>query len=164
VGQLVLILDNIRSAHNVGAIFRTAAGLGVNHIYCVGLTPYPAIANDRRLPHIANKASAKIAKTALGSQSAVDFSPVDLPARLVDDLTRSGFTIACLEITPGAVKLDDYQPPAKLALVLGNEVGGVDRFWLDRSSQTLAIPMRGQKQSLNVAAAAAIAVYSLLNR
>jgi 23S rRNA (guanosine2251-2'-O)-methyltransferase len=161
--QIRLILVNVRSALNVGAVFRSADAMGAGHIYLAGYTPYPKIASDQRLPHIADRASRQIAKTALGAEKTVAFS--HLPARglpaLINQLKASGFTVAALEQVDGSQSLPSYRPPEKICLLVGSEIGGLDESVLALTDAIIEIPMAGQKESLNVSAAAAIALYHM---
>ena len=159
--SVILILDNIRSTHNVGSILRTADGFGVDAVYICGYTPYPSLADDTRLPHEREKLTKAIHKTALGAEKTVPirlFSSVD--AAIVA-AKQAGFTIAMLEQSKHSIKLNEYQPPAKLAVVLGNEVTGILSATLKAGTITLEIPMLGKKESFNVSVSAAICLYEL---
>lgn len=163
--RLVLLLDNIRSAHNVGSILRTAEGLGVKAVYALGITPYPTQSGDQRLPHVAAKATNQIAKTALGAETHITCTYAADPVQLISQLKKQGYKIIALEQAPASVALSKLdQLGDKLALVLGNEVDGVSQALVDLSHLTAEIPMPGKKESLNVAAAAAIAIYQLLSK
>jgi len=157
--QLVLIAHNLRSAHNVGSLLRTAEGLGVKQVFLTGYTPYPLAQNDDRLPHLALKIDRQIGKTSLGAEKTIDWRHADEIDSVLADLKEKGFTIAALEQAPESIKLPDYRPPDKLALIVGREVEGLERAVLDSSDLILEIPMLGQKESFNVASAAAMALY-----
>jgi len=157
--QLVLIAHNLRSAHNVGSLLRTAEGLGVKQVFLTGYTPYPHTTHDERLPHLAQKLDRQIAKTSLGAEKTIDWQHADEIGSVLADLKEKGFTIAALEQAPESIKLPDYRPPDKLALIVGSEVEGLEREVLDSSDLILEIPMLGQKESFNVASAAAMALY-----
>jgi 23S rRNA (guanosine2251-2'-O)-methyltransferase len=157
--EIILIAHNLRSTHNVGSLLRTAEGLGVSKIYLTGYTPYPHRETDPRLPHIARKIEAQIAKTALDAQKFVGWEHSDNIADIIQNLKELGFTIAALEQTPDSTKLPDYQPPAKLAIVLGREVEGIEPEVLRLCDLNLEIPMLGKKESFNVVQAAAMALY-----
>lgn len=162
MSHLILIAHNIRSAHNVGAIFRTAEGFGIEQLILSGYTPYPITDNDARLPHLAAKLTAQIHKTALGAETMVSFSYQAVPD--FASLKAAGYTIAGLEQDARAVPLPDYTPPEKIALLLGEEVDGIDPALRDTCDVLLEIPMRGQKESFNVSVAAGIALYGLTTR
>jgi len=163
--EIVVIAHNIRSTHNVGAIFRTAEGFGVNHIILSGYTPYPHLGRgnntqrDPRLPHIAEKLHKQIHKTALGAEDIVPFTQQDIPD--VQRLRNQGFVILGLEQTPDSILLPDYTAPEKIALILGEEVHGIPADVLSECDACVEIPMRGKKESFNVSVAAGIALYSL---
>lgn len=157
--EILVIAHNIRSTHNVGAIFRTAEGFGVKKIILSGYTPYPKIANDTRLPHIAEKLHNQIHKTALGAESIVPFEYQESP-----DITRlktDSYRIVGLEQSPNSVNLPLYQPPEKLALILGEEVHGIPADLLSHCEDIIEIPMSGKKESFNVSVATGIALYAL---
>ncbi|HEX9595057.1 MAG TPA: TrmH family RNA methyltransferase [Candidatus Saccharimonadales bacterium] len=157
--EIVLILDNIRSALNVGAIMRTAAGLGVSEIYVLGLTPYLRVAGDQRLPHIVKRAERQILKTALGAEKFVNLKPVDNPIELADMLKSQGYQLISIENHTGSQELPKYKTNTKTALILGSEVDGVQPGLIAASDKVLSIPMTEAKESFNVAAAAAMAIY-----
>lgn len=154
-----MVLDNIRSAHNVGAILRTAAALGVGRVYAVGTTPYPPVTGDRRLPHVAQRADRQIGKTALGAEKMVPVVRAEDESRLAEELRQSGFELIAIENTADAEPLNTFSGRGRFALVLGNEINGISRFWLEASQRRLKIETDKRKESLNVAAAAAMAVY-----
>lgn len=149
---LVVVVPDVRSAYNVGSIFRTADSAGLRHVYLCGFTPTP----EHR----------GVAKTALGAQDAVGWSHEGaevLP--LIERLKGEGYTIAALEITPGALAPDAITAVhAPLALVLGNEVHGVPADVLAAADLHLALPQYGVKASLNVSVAFGIAAYGLVGR
>jgi 23S rRNA (guanosine2251-2'-O)-methyltransferase len=159
MSDLVLIVHNVRSAHNVGSILRSADGLGVRRVILSGYTPYPMTKNDSRLPHIASKVDAQIAKTALGAERSVTSEHTDNISSAIKALKADGFVVAALEQAPGSLPLPDFVPPQRLAVVVGREVEGIEPDVLSLCDQVLEIPMRGSKESYNVAVAAAIAMY-----
>ena len=147
--QIAILLDNIRSAYNVGAAFRTADGAGVAHLYLGGITPAP--------PHRG------IAKTALGAEQHVAWSSHPNGVRLVRQLRAEGWTVWALEATTHALPLQRLlraSRPSRLLLVAGNEVAGVDPAILAQADAIAALPMEGYKRSLNVASALAAAIYA----
>ena len=157
--DIVLVLDNIRSALNVGAIMRTAAGLNVKDIYVLGRTPYLKISGDTRLPHVAERAERQILKTALGAEKFVDLKPADDAAALADMLKGQGYQLVAVENQPGAEPLPSHKSGAKTALIFGHEIDGVQPTLIAASDKVLAIPTGEAKESFNVASAAAMAVY-----
>lgn len=160
--KLILIAHNIRSIHNVGSIFRSADGFGVEKIYLTGYTPYPAEVNDTRLPHLRDKITKQIHKTALGAEATVNFEYATNPKVIVDKYKKAGFTIAALEQSPKSIMLPELkEAPEKMVLLLGEEVHGIESDLLDLCDLHLEIPMVGKKESFNVSVATGIALYAL---
>lgn len=157
--QLIIIAHNIRSAHNVGSLLRTAEGLGVSKLIFTGYTPYPETHPDDRLPHIAAKLDAQIHKTALDAEKLVNWEHGAAIEPFLKALRSQGFVIAGLEQTPTSIPLPDYDIPPKLALVLGSEVEGLSLELVNDMDATLEIPMFGQKESFNVVEAATMVMY-----
>ncbi len=145
--QFILILPNIRSAHNVGALLRTADGAGVDKVYITGYSPTPA--------------HPKVAKVSLGAEHFVPWEYVRQPGRLIKKLKADGYQIIALEQTKKSVSIYKYQLSFPLALILGNEKTGVTKNLLDLCDAALEIPMRGKKNSLNVSIAGGVALYEL---
>ncbi len=157
--QIVVIAHNIRSTHNVGSLFRTAEGFGVHKIIFSGYTPYPSIKNDSRLPHIHEKLTAQIHKTALGAELLVPFEyQVDPP---IEQLRGEGYRIVALEQDATSKKMQHYQPPRSVALLIGEEVHGIEPALLSQCDDIIEIDMVGTKESFNVSVAAGIALYAL---
>ena len=146
-----VVVHDVRSAHNVGSVFRTADAAGLAHVYLSGITPDP----DHR----------GVAKTALGAQDSVAWSLApDLP-ELLARLRAQGVTIAALERTPEAIVPEDVPMSAfPLALVLGNEVDGVSGEILALCDLVVGLPQWGAKASLNVSVAFGVAAYGLVGR
>lgn len=150
--RISVLLDNIRSAHNTGAIFRTADGVGAAQLYLCGITPNPAV-------------NSTIQKTALGAEVEIPWSAHLDAVSIAQELKAQGFFILALETTPGSQpfyevdlhKLD--QEP--ILLVVGNEQAGVDPGLLDLCELVLSLPMVGSKASLNVAVAFGVIAYWL---
>ena len=160
--EIVLLVHNIRSTHNVGAFFRTCDGFGVSKIIFSGYTPYPTIEADTRLPHFADKLTRQIHKTALGAETMVPFERYEEPP--IDGLKAQGFTIVGLEQDDRSVMLPDYTVPDKVALLLGNEIDGIYPELRAQCDALIEIPMHGSKESFNVSVAAGIAMYHLTCR
>lgn len=160
--ELVVIVHNIRSTHNVGAILRTCDGFGVGKVYFGGYSPYPTQAGDTRLPHIRQKLTEQIHKTALGAELSVPNTHYEDIAELIQQLKVDGFQVVALEQTKNSVNLPDFKPAPKLALLLGEEVEGVAQDLLKLCDAVVEIPMRGSKESFNVSVAAGIALYQLM--
>lgn len=157
--SIIVIAHNLRSAHNVGSLLRTANGLGIEKVYLSGYTPYPAAANDPRLPHLASKIDKQIAKTALGAQTSIAWEHRDNIFDLIKFLQKKSYLLVALEQTKGSHPLQEFNPPDRLAILVGREVEGIEDDILEASDICLEIPMSGQKESFNVSVAAAIALY-----
>ena len=157
--KIIVIAHNIRSTHNVGSIFRTAEGFGVQKILLTGYTAYPRIENDPRLPHISEKLTTQIHKTALDAETLVPFEYLENPP--LEKLKQQGYTLIGLEQSDRSVMLPNYTPPAKIALLIGEEVHGIEQSLLDQCQDVIEIPMVGQKESFNVSVATGIALYAL---
>jgi 23S rRNA (guanosine2251-2'-O)-methyltransferase len=157
--EIIVIAHNIRSTHNVGSIFRTAEGFGVKKIILSGYTPYPRIENDPRLPHISDKLTAQIHKTALNAEEIVPFEyreTLDLA-----EFKKEGYRLVALEQAEDSTLLNNYVPPEKIALLIGEEVHGIEPELLKECEDIIEIPMQGQKESFNVSVATGIALYAL---
>jgi tRNA G18 (ribose-2'-O)-methylase SpoU len=148
---LIVILDNLRSAYNVGSIFRTCECAGIQKLILCGITPCP--------PHKG------IEKTALGTTQALPWEYQLSVLSTIEKLKKEGYTIACLEITDKSLPISevkkDYFP---MVLVIGNEVYGVSEAVLEASDLVLEIPLYGKKESLNVAVAAGVAIFTLIEK
>ncbi len=156
--KITLILHNIRSTHNVGSIFRTAEGFGVAEILLSGYSPYPRTTNDPRLPHISEKLTSQIHKTALGAETLVPFRYVE---QLEEWLKSNKLPVVALEQSPKSVSLSEFKPPFEFALLLGEEVNGIDPWLVERADHVVEIPMFGKKESFNVSVATGIALYAM---
>jgi tRNA G18 (ribose-2'-O)-methylase SpoU len=147
---MAVLLDNIRSAWNVGSILRSADGFGFNHAYLCGITPTPEVDAVR--------------KTALGAEEYVTWSHAKDAVKFVKSLKLEGWKIGALEDDLRANPISQFsklQTPNPFVLILGSEVTGVDPELLDLADHIFYIPMRGQKRSFNVANAFSIAAYAL---
>lgn len=159
---MYLLLDNVRSAHNVGAMMRTADGLGIAEVLFCGYTPYPKMTHDDRLPHVAAQTHKKISKTALGAEASLPWRHMASIADAVADVRGRGAAVVGLEQSLSATPLHKYtSAPPKVALLVGNEVDGISRHGLALCDEIVSIPMMGRKESYNVAAATAMALYHL---
>lgn len=159
--SIVLIVYNVRSAHNVGSILRTADGLGIARVYLAGYSPYPLSRNDTRLPHMAAKAHRQISKTALGAEDSVKWTRRQNIMELLSELKNQAYVVVALEQTKVAIDLKKFKFSSDIALIVGSEVGGLSQIVLDICDRHVYIPMSGKKESFNVAVAAAIALYHL---
>ena len=157
--NIVLIVHNLRSCHNVGSLLRTADGLGLDKVFLTGYTPYPETLSDIRLPHLRASISKKISKTALGAEDSVDWEHNSDIKKVIDNLRKLNYEILALEQTATSKDLKMYNPSGKIAIVVGREVEGIEREILDLCDQCLEITMLGKKESFNVVQAAAMALY-----
>jgi 23S rRNA (guanosine2251-2'-O)-methyltransferase len=147
----ILILDNIRSAYNVGAIFRTADGAGVSKIFLIGYTPTPI---DRF-----GRSQSKIQKTSLGASDELEWEHALDILEVISKLKAEGIKIVAIEQAENSLPLNEFKLPPKVAYILGNEVEGVGGAALAASDFILEIPMLGSKESLNVSVTAGIVLY-----
>jgi tRNA G18 (ribose-2'-O)-methylase SpoU len=158
--EIVLIVHDIRSCHNVGSLLRTAEGLGVGHVFLTGYTPYPVSSDDARLPHLRDKLARQIQKTALGAERMVSWSHQDDVRAVMSNLGDDGYRLLALEQSADSEPLDTFRTTEeKLALLIGREVEGIDPDLLKLVDRTFEIPMFGKKESFNVVQAAAMALY-----
>lgn len=157
--NILLIVHNVRSCHNVGSLLRTAEGLGVHHVYLTGYTPYPAMDNDSRMPHIATKMTKQIHKTALGAEDQIAWDHAPDVFEIIQSLKQQGYEIAAIEQTDTAQTLPDYAVSENIAILVGREVEGIEPEVLAACDISLEIPMFGKKESFNVVQAAAMALF-----
>ena len=162
--EVVLILHNIRSTYNVGAILRSAEGLGVKRVICSGYTPW--FGKPGLLPHLKQKLQRQIQKSALGAEELIEVEWVEDIAKTLDDL-RLKYKIVGLENHVAHETILSTDPKLaekvgeKVALMLGEEVHGIPEELHPYIDLFLEIPMRGKKESFNVSVAAALAIYAL---
>lgn len=154
ISQIHLLLHNIRSTHNVGAILRTADAVGVSRVYFSGYTPAPI---DRF-----GRARQDISKASLGAEKSVSWEVVPDHIKLIKNLKKDKFKILALEQDSRSIDYKEVKLKGDALLIVGNEVDGVDREILDLSDDIIEIPMRGQKESLNVSVATGIVLYALI--
>lgn len=149
--KIAVLLHNVRSAHNVGAIFRTADGAGVEKMYLTGYTPAPT---DRF-----GRAQKDIAKTALGAEKTVSWEKFASPARLLKR-SRNTYCIVGVEQDARAKDYRDFVLSGPTLFIFGDEVKGITPSVLTACDEIVEIPMRGSKESLNVSVAAGIILFS----
>jgi tRNA G18 (ribose-2'-O)-methylase SpoU len=135
--------------------------MSVSEVIFSGYSPYPEIDNDDRMPHVRDKITARIHKTALGAEKFLKISFEEDIKNKINSLKKSGYEILALEQSSHSIKLKQYSPKNELVLIIGNEVDGVNQTLLDVADSILEIPMLGKKESLNVASATAITLYHL---
>jgi len=158
--KYILVVVDVRSTHNVGSLFRTCDGLGVD-LCLVGITPRPGHDNDSRLPHVVKKAEQAIAKTALGAERTVRWSYAENLVDAMKLLRDNGFNIMALEQSSESQNIRRYESDKPVALVVGREVEGLSNDEIAMCDGCLEIPMVGLKESFNVSVAAGIGLYQL---
>ena len=149
---LVVVLDNVRSLHNVGAVFRTSDAFRVASVLLCGITATPP--------------SAEIHKTALGAEDVVDWKYYESTMDAVADLRADGYKIYSIELCEGSIALQNFVtgPGERYAVVLGNEVKGVQQAVVDASDGAIEIPQFGTKHSLNVSVTAGMVIWEFANK
>lgn len=151
----ILILHNIRSAQNIGAMFRTSEAIGVDKIILSG---YSATPTDRF-----GRPEKKIIKSALGSEKLIEWQYSENIENTLGDYKEKGYRIAAVEQTSDSVDYKDYSPQENQIIIMGNEVDGVEEGLLMLADDVLELPMKGEKESLNVATCCGIVLYRLFD-
>ena len=149
---LVVVLDNVRSLHNVGSVFRTGDAFRLERIMLCGITATPP--------------SAEIHKTALGAEDVVEWQYFESTMDAVDALRAEGYKIYSIELCEGSIALQNFEtvPGERYAVVLGNEVKGVQQAVVDASDGAIEIPQFGTKHSLNVSVTAGMVIWEFANK
>lgn len=147
---IIIVLENIRSAYNVGSVFRTSDAFLIEAIYIIGYSAKP--------PH------KEIKKTALGAEETVDWKYFKTTAEAVEELRGNGFNVYAAEQAEGSFKLNaiGFEPEEKIAVIFGNEVTGVEQSTIGLCDGCLEIPQLGMKHSLNIATAAGVVLWELV--
>ncbi len=154
VTQIHLLLHDIRSTHNVGAIFRTADATGVKKIYVSGITPAPIDRFGRARPDIS--------KASLGAEKTVEWESISDVKDLIKNLKKEKFQIVAVEQDKRSLDYRELKKKENILIIVGNEVDGVDKEVLDLCDEIVEIPMLGKKESLNVSVATGVVLYSLI--
>jgi len=154
--EIVLILHDIRSTHNVGSIFRTADALGVKKIYLTGYTPTPVDSFGR--------VRKDIAKTALGAEKNILWEHFSVINPVLKKLKKDKFSIIALEQSSKSIDYKKIKPLYPVAVILGNEVLGISPKILKKCDLVMEIPMQGKKESLNVSVATGVALFRIFDR
>lgn len=149
---IVAVLENIRSAYNVGSVFRTADAFLLEAIYIVGYSARP--------PH------KEIRKTALGAEESVTWKHFHTTTQALEVLEAEGYTVYAVEQAEGSIPLHELtiEPGQKIAVVFGNEVTGVEQSTINRCAGCIEIPQLGMKHSLNIATAAGVVLWELVRQ
>ncbi len=150
----ILILPDIRSAVNVGAIFRTADAVGIDMVYLVGVTPRPTDKFGR--------IQKDIAKSARGAETWIPWDYKEKLIPLINQLKKDGYEIVALEQDDNSIDYRKYKSPNKVAIILGPEVTGLNKSILSKCDKILEIPMKGKKESLNVSVACGVLLFRIL--
>lgn len=151
-----LLLDNVRSVHNVGSIFRTAETVGIRHIYCAGTTPLPVDRFGAR--------RGDFAKVALGAENMIEWEYAVSAAAVIKKLKKEGYKIIALEQAEDSKDYKKIKLGSKALIILGAEVEGVSKDLLALADTCAEIPLMGKKESLNVSVAAGIFLYRMLDQ
>ncbi len=148
--NIIVVLENIRSAYNVGSVFRTADAFLIEAVYVIGYTAQP--------PH------KEIKKTALGAEETVQWKYFKTSVEAIADLKINGYKIFSVEQTEGSMKLQDanFKAGEKIAIVFGNEVTGVEQSTIHLCDGCIEIPQLGMKHSLNIATAVGVVLWELV--
>ncbi len=154
--EVILILPDIRSAINVGSIFRTADAAGVGKIYLTGYTPRPTDTFGR--------IQKDIAKSALGAETWIPWEYKKSVSALISKLQKDGYSIVALEQDEKSIDYKKFKTPTKMALIVGSEVEGLNKKIVNTCDSVIEIPMYGKKESLNVGVAAGIVLFRILER
>lgn len=155
--EVVAILHNIRSVHNVGSIFRTADGAGISKLYLCGITPTPL---DRF-----GRVRSDFEKVSLGAERSVLWEHLPTTAGAITRLKREGFEIIAVEQAKQSIPYSVYRSRVeKIALIVGHEVKGISPALIRKADTIVEIPMRGTKESLNVSVAFGIVAYHLVKK
>jgi tRNA G18 (ribose-2'-O)-methylase SpoU len=155
IPEIRVLLSLIRSAHNVGAIFRTCDGAGVSKLYLGGYTPAPIDRFGRVVD--------EIKKTSLGATESVPWESVEDELALVVELKKQGFSVVAVEQHERSVPYTDISLTKPALFIFGNEIDGVSKELIDVSDAVVSIPMRGMKESLNVATSVGIVLFDAVN-
>lgn len=150
--KVVVVLDNIRSQHNIGSIFRTADAFRIECIHLCGITATPP--------------NREIQKTALGATESVEWKYYEKTCNSIEELKKEGYRIIAIEQADESIKINDFNPciSSKIAIVFGNEVFGVDDEVMQICDECIEIPQYGTKHSLNVSVTAGIVIWNIFNK
>lgn len=154
--SLVLVLDNIRSVHNVGAIFRTADAVGISKIYLCGTTPTPIDRFGRK--------RSDLHKSALGAEEYLEWEYAESTLDLVKKIKEDGLKIIALEQDERSIDYKEVKVSENTAIILGTEVTGLEKEILDLCDIITEIPMEGKKESLNVSVATGVFLFRILDK
>lgn len=147
---VIAVLENIRSAYNVGSVFRTGDAFLIEAIYIIGYSAKP--------PH------KEIKKTALGAEETVEWKHFKTTAEAIADLRQRGYKVYAIEQVEKSISLEKFHPPGPVAVIFGNEVTGVEQSTIPLCDGCVEIPQLGMKHSLNIATAAGVVLWELVRK
>ncbi len=147
---VIAVLENVRSAYNVGSVFRTADAFLIEAIYIMGYTARP--------PH------KEIKKTALGAEDTVEWKYFTNAKEAVNDLKQNGYKVFAVEQVENSISLEKFDTEGKVAVIFGNEVTGVEQSTIALCDGTIEIPQLGMKHSLNIATAAGVVLWEMVRK
>jgi len=147
---VIAVLENVRSAYNVGSVFRTADAFLIEAVYITGYTAKP--------PH------KEIKKTALGAEETVDWKYFLKSNEAVQTLKQNGYRVFAVEQVENSISLEKFDPTSKIAVIFGNEVSGVEQSTIALCDGTIEIPQLGMKHSLNIATAVGVVLWELVRK
>jgi 23S rRNA (guanosine2251-2'-O)-methyltransferase len=153
--EVWVLVHNIRSAHNVGSIFRTSDSIGVSHIYISGYSPTPLDRWKRPVK--------EIAKTALGAEMTIPWEYISDAKDVIRLAKEKGFDVVGVEQNDKSVDYKDFDPKEKTLIIMGEEVGGINKEIINECDAIIEIPMYGNKESLNVSVAFGVVMYRLFD-
>jgi len=145
---IIAVLENVRSAYNVGSVFRTADAFLIEAIYITGYTAKP--------PH------KEIKKTALGAEETVEWKHFPSAKEAVETLKQGGYKVFAIEQVENSISLEKFDAAGKIAVIFGNEVSGVEQSTIALCDGTIEIPQLGMKHSLNIATAAGVVLWEIV--
>ncbi len=154
--EIIVVLDNIRSVHNVGAIFRTSDALGIDKIFLCGITPAPV---DRF-----GRERSDLHKAALGAENSVAWEQHFSACTCVEQLKVEGYSVVCVEQAKNSIDYKTVIPKNKTVFVFGNEVDGISKDILELADCVAEIQMVGEKESLNVSVSFGIVMFRMLDK
>jgi 23S rRNA (guanosine2251-2'-O)-methyltransferase len=147
---VIAVLENIRSAYNVGSVFRTADAFLLEAVYITGYTAKP--------PH------KEIKKTALGAEDSVEWKHFDNANLAIEDLHKNGYKVFAVEQVENSISLEKFESSDKIAVIFGNEVSGVEQTTIEQCDGCIEIPQLGMKHSLNIATAAGVVLWEIVRK
>jgi len=162
--SIVLVAHNLRSIHNVGSLLRTGEVFAIDKVYVTGFTPHPSHPGDQRDAQLQEKQTRRMSRASAGAEQTMPLEHYGDVHDLLRALRADGYTLTGLEIDSAAIEIGEYPADQRVALVLGDEVHGIEPTLRQACDVLLQIPMYGRKNSLNISVAVGIALYGLQTR